>query len=298
MEFEKIVQKFSYYPIFSKFLKEVYLELVNYFGNEQIVFDALYNTKIINVDNVYDYLKDNDLLDNDEYLVKEGDMKRSSGVCQSVPEISYDPNTNTYQITNVKRCVAVVNLNLTKTHSKATLIHELCHLVKSYSNEYTIDGNILTSHSGLIECQYELIYDGTKVVKKLIKEIGVGLEEGLNSVLEEDITRNIVDSNYQSSGYGVVNAIARNLLQISEIREIIANAQLYHDKSEIFDLLGIDDYNSLEMISDRLYKLNLEMFSKAMDLNKMQEISEIMKEILRNEYVPLRDQIASNFKRN
>lgn len=298
MKFEKIVQRHGYDIVFSSFLKDVYYELVKYFKNEEIVFEALFNTKIVSVENVYDYMKDNDLLEDYDTLVTNSDMKRSSGVCQSIPEIIYNPQTNTYNIVNVKRSVAVVNLDLSRTHSKATLIHELCHLIKSYYNEYTIEGNILISHSGLIESHYELSFDGTKVTKKLIKEIGVGLEEGLTSVDEEEITRNIVDSEYTSSGYGVVNSVARNLLQIPDIRDIIINAQIYHDKSEIYDKLGIEDYIILEELANKLYELNLEMFSQAFEPEKMTETAERIKEILRTEYAPLKSKMESNFKRS
>ena len=298
MKFEKIVQKHGYDIVFSSFLKDVYYELVKYFKNEEIVFEALFNTKIVSVENVYDYMKDNDLLEDYDTLVTNSDMKRSSGVCQSIPEIIYNPQTNTYNIVNVKRSVAVVNLDLSRTHSKATLIHELCHLIKSYYNEYTIEGNILISHSGLIESHYELSFDGTKVTKKLIKEIGVGLEEGLTSVDEEEITRSIVDSEYTASGYGVVNSVARNLLQIPDIRDIIINAQIYHDKSEIYDKLGIEDYIILEELANKLYELNLEMFSQAFEPEKMTETAERIKEILRTEYAPLKSKMESNFKRS
>lgn len=298
MNFEMIVQKFEYDIEFSLFLKEVYFELVKYFGNEEIVFEALFNTKIVSVENIYHYMKDNDLLENEDTIVTDSDMKRSSGVCQSLPEISYNNEKNVYQITNIKRSVAVVNLDLSQTHSKATLIHELCHLIKSYYNEYTIEGNILISHSGLIESHYELSFDGTKVNKKLIKEVGVGLEEGLTSVDEEEITRSIVDSEYKSSGYGVVNAIARNLLQIPDIREVIISAQIYHNKSEIYDRLGIEDYMRLEELADKLYELNLEMFSQAFDFVKMTETAEKIKSVLKAEYGPLKSKMESNFKRS
>ena len=122
MKFEKIVQRHGYDIVFSSFLKDVYYELVKYFKNEEIVFEALFNTKIVSVENVYDYMKDNDLLEDYDTLVTDSDMKRSSGVCQSIPEIIYNPQTNTYNVVNVKRSVAVVNLDLSRTHSKATLI--------------------------------------------------------------------------------------------------------------------------------------------------------------------------------
>jgi len=296
MEFKKIVEKFNYDQDFSSFLEKVYLELIQYFGDEELVFEALFNTKIVSVDNVYDYLKDNDLLDEGDFLVNEKALKISAGVCQSVPEITYDAIIGTYHVMNIKRSVAIVNLDLTKTYSKAVLIHELCHLIKSYYNEYEIIGNELISYSGLIECHYELTHDGEKVHKKLIKELGVGLEEGLNTISEEDITRKIVDKDYEASGYGVVNAVAKNLLEIPGVIEVIKRSQLYHDKNIISEVLNMEDFANLEVLSDYLYELNLEMFSRAMQPEKMKETADKIKEILRNEYSPLRDKMTSNLK--
>lgn len=297
MNFDLIIEKFNYEPAFGQFLKEVYYELINYFGNEEIVFNALMNTPIVSVNNAYDYLKENDLLDDNEQLVTDGDMKRSAGVCNSVPEISYNSTTNSFEMANVKRCVAVVNLDLTSTSSKATLIHEICHLIKSYYNEYVIEGNHLIAHSGLIESHYELSYNGEKVIKNLVNEIGVGLEEGLTSVAEEEITRSIVDSEYQSSGYGVVNAIARHLLELPEIKEVVVNAQIYHNKDELFYKLGAENYTELDQVSNKIYELSLKMFSEVFEYEKMQKTAELIKEIIRNEYLPIKTKLETNYKR-
>ena len=298
MYFDNIVKKYGYNEKFSEFLKQVYDELVIYYKSEELVYEALLNTEIVNINNVYTYLKENGLLESDNTIVTEDDMKRSSGICHSLPEIVYNKVTNTYEFAYIKRVVGVTNLDLTSTSSKATLIHEICHLVKSYYNEYIIEGNILISHSGLIETYYELSFDGEKIVKKLVKEVGVGLEEGLTSVAEEDIIRKTVDSEYKSSGYGAVNDIARNLLISPEIKEALINAEVYHNKSELFELLNNTNYQALENLSDRIYKLNLEMFATIMDFDKMNEIAEQMKKILKEEYAPLRDSIESDLKRS
>lgn len=296
MDFVNIVNKFGYSEEFSKVLKQIYDQLIVIFKNEQLVYEALLNTKIVNVNNVYNYLRDNELLESDETLVTESDLKRSSGVYHSVPEITFSDGK--YEIKSVKRVVAVVNLDLSNTSSKATLAHELSHLIKSYYNEYTIENNILTANSGFITSTYELSHDGEKVTKKLLKEAGVGLEEGLTSVQEELITRNAFDIGYKSSGYGAVNGIAGNFLELTDMYDVIINAEIYHDKSELFKRIKLEEYTVLEEVADRIYKLGLEMFASAMDYDKMLEIAEEMKKIIREEYAPLRNSMANNLNRS
>lgn len=297
MDFNLIVERFNYDNDFSEFLREIYLELVKYYGNEQLIFSALYNTNIVSVNNVYDFLKDANMLEEYDAMVTADDLKKSAGVYHSVPQIVFNEQKNTYEITKINRVVAVVNLDLTKTHSKATLIHEICHLIKSYNNEYVIDGNKLISASGLIESVHELSHDGAKVNKKLVKEVGVGLEEGLNSVAEEEITRNIVDAEFKPSGYITVNQIAKNLLSIENMKEIIVNAQIYHDKSEIYNKLG-DNYFNLEEITDSVYVAYLDIFKNMFDTEKFEKSKDKLQDILRNEYLPLMNTMNNNLNRN
>ena len=153
----------------------------------------------------------------------------------------------------------------------------------------------MISRNGLMEQHYNLSYNDGKVNKSLVKEIGVGIEEGLTSVSEEEISKKIVSEDYKSSGYGVVNVIARNLLSCDGIQEKIVAAQMYHDKSELYILLE-EDYVKLEEVVDRIYKLNLVMFSQAFDLDKMEKTKEKLINILNTEYKELYEKINNNLK--
>jgi len=294
MNIDNIINKFGYSEEFGVFLKEIYPELVNEFSNEQMVYEALLNTPIVSVNNIYEYLNDNRLLDNANGLVSDGDLRRSSGVFHSKPNIIYKKDTNSYEISSVDRVVAVVNFNFSNT-SKGTLIHELCHLIKGYNNEYIINNDILISRNGLMEQHYKLSYNDGNIEKSLIKEVGVGLEEGLTSVSEEEISKKVVSKDYKSSGYGVVNVIARNLLSLDGIKEKVVSAEIYHDKSELYNLFE-EDYIKLEEISDRIYKLNLVMFSQAFDLDKMEKTKEELINILNTEYKEVYEKMNNNLK--
>lgn len=281
---------------FNKFLQEIYVELVKIFKNEELVYEALYNTEIVSVKNIYEYLREKELLENEDSLVTDDDLKRSAGVYHSSPKISFV--NGRYELTGINRVVAIVDLDLNNASSKASLIHELLHLIKSYYNEYIVEGNNLTCYSGLITSTYELSFDGEKVTKKLINETGVGLEEGLTSIQEELISRKIVDSEYKACGYGPVYSIAETLLEIFNVEDAVINAEIYHDKSELYSSLGMDNYQALESLGDRIYELNLKMFSESMELSTMLETKDTIIRLLNEEYAPLIDKMKSNLKRS
>lgn len=291
--FENIIEKHGYSEEFGIYLKPIYEALVAYYQDESIVYNALLDAKIDTVDNVYDYLKNHDLLESDDTLVSEGDLKRCSGVYQSVPELTFE--NGSYQIKGARRIVLITDLN--PEHKTGTLIHELCHLIKSYHNEYEIDGDTLISYNGLIERYYKLETENGKVKKTLIKEIGLGLEEGLTSVSEGDISRKVINPEYKQSGYGAVNAIARNFIADSNIFETVKEAELYHDKSPLYDIFG-DSYPKLEDISDRSYKLTLDMFASIFDREKMDELSEELNDLLSTKYQTIRQEMATRVDDN
>ena len=66
----------------------------------------------------------------------------------------------------------------------------------------------------------------------------------------------------------------------------------------MFKRIKLEEYTALEDLADRIYKLGLEMFASAMDYDKMLEIAEEMKKIIREEYAPLRNSMANNLTRS
>ena len=86
MNIETIIAKYNYSENIADILRKIYPEYINYFGqeNEPIIYETLFNTPIVICKDIYNYLHDNNLIDN-LGMVKEGDMHRASGVNQSKP---------------------------------------------------------------------------------------------------------------------------------------------------------------------------------------------------------------------
>lgn len=299
MNIEEIINKYQYNKDLADFIRQVYSEFIIYLGSEYepIIYEALLNTEIVNCDNIYTCLKARGMLENQEgeSLVSEADLKRATGVYNSYPDIIYDFQSNQFKIQDVKRVVAVCNLDLSKDYIKGALIHELGHLVKSFYQEFTIEGNILTTRSGLIETKEELTYVNGRVIRKVISEKGVGLEEGLNSNLEEDISKRIVNPNYEISGYKLINRIARSFTNNAELKSMIINNQMLKNTAEAnsFDNFFMEGaYQTLEALTDRLYSLGLKQFSEIFAPEKMELTTKEITNVIINEYNPFVERLS------
>lgn len=290
MNFVDIVKKYNYDPSLAEFLEQIYKEFINYFGEGQrkIIYEAFLNCPVLNVSNCYDALNNLGFLDNvcENQIVTFGDLKRATGVYSSKPDINFDVDSNSYNIIGIRRVVAISNLDLDKEYIRAALIYELAHLVKSYYGEYEIVGNILIERSGLIEKRYLLSQDKSNVKLSEISVKGIGLEEGLTSMVEEDISKKIINPDYKVNGYGVVNTVARQFTSDPEDLIKIIMAQIYEDKTEILKLYP-DDYYTLESVVDKIYEYSLKMFALMFDTDKMKEATEELNKYLEQIYVPL-----------
>ena len=213
-----------------------------------------------------------------------------------MPDIEYDRETNTYKVANVKRIVAVNCRDFTSEYAKTTLIHELGHLIKSYYKEYTIVDDTLIERSGLIESKYRLSFDGEVIVKKLSSS-GIGFEEGLNSIFEEDIAKETVNPSYTVVGYGVVCDLAKILFK-KDIKELIVNAELMGEKEKFIrdfnEALMDDAYDKINYYMDRLYKLALETYASMFQPEKMKELNKITVRIIEEEVGPLLEEIKAS----
>lgn len=284
MSIEQIIEKYNYNLELSNFLRSVYPILCVYFGDENLVFNALNSTPIVLCSNVYDYLFKNNMLDADgTAVVDKASLKQAAGAYCSKPNIKYENLENKYTVTNVSRVVAINASTLENDSTKSTLIHEICHLIKSCHNEYLIKDDTLIEKSGLITSIYQLNYENGQVKKTLVFEHNVGLEEGLNTLAQDEIASKLLGKDFGSFGYGIVKALAKDVVHLSDnIYDEIMKAELYHDESKLKMQFGESFYKLMEF-GDKLYKLNLEVmnFSLTEDERKL-KADEIRKYVAEN----------------
>ncbi len=306
MNFDDIIQKWNYSKEFGAFLKEIYKEFVLHFGEdkEPIIFEAFKDTEIVLCDNIYDLLIERGLLEQSEGIVKDGDYRRASGVYSANEEIAFDEETKTYKIIGIKRLVGLRDFDINVVSCKATAAHELGHMIKNYFEGAKIIGDILITRFGLMVSTYKLSYENGKVNKTLIKEEAVGLEEGLNSLLEMIIVRKLYDADYKVRGYGTVCAMASVLSNLESIRNLILNSQIC-DNRDFANALG-DNYEKIAKLLDEAYLLDLKMYAdifasdevKKENTREHQRVIEEFKTIIRPLYYKERGEISARDSRS
>lgn len=296
MDFLNIIKKYGYNTELATFLKQIYDELVEYFGvdKEAIVYEAFLNTEVVDCDNIYEYLNSEGYLDERE--IDDKSLKIAAGICFAKSDITYDENSKTFTLNGIRRKILVCNLKQNEDYIKGALIHELGHLVKNYYKSHEISGNLLIIREGFIKTVYELSYKDGKVCETLIGKEGVGLEEGLNSILEHDIAKRIVNPNYYVSGYNLVREIAKIIPVNLGLKEAVLNAQVMKEKDAFvreFDLIFMEGaFKKFESLLDKIYYLNLKQVAAIGNRELLMSITSEIDEVMKGELAQLLNEMG------
>lgn len=283
---EKLIEKYNYPADLANFLRDLYPWLIEYFGSDKkdIIDATLLDTPIFTNTNSYDTVKKYGDLEN-LGMVKEGDLKRSSGVCSFDVDLVYE--NGEYKISNYKRAVSVAG-DISASHVKSGLIHEICHAIKTYYNNFIVDGDILIERSGLIVRKSKLTYVAGQVKKKLLAEYNVALEEGLTALAEEWLDRKVIAPDYETKGYGLIAQMARNVVDGLDCLPELISAEIYKT-----DVDFIPEYEKLMAISDLIYQKNLKLFESIFDKEQFDKINTELQNIIINDYKPIIKEIIT-----
>ena len=178
----------------------------------------------------------------------------------------------------ISRVIVLASSNLNANYLKASLIHEICLALKSYYNSYQINADQLWTFNGLINRIYHLDVVAGVVTKTLIKEWGLGLEEGLNNLAEEWLSKKVIDANYQVIAYQTITTMCENIITRFGDLEEINNHQFYKT------LVNIPYYEEIVNLLDKVYQISLELLTNN---ENFAEKSTEFREIIKNEYFPL-----------
>jgi len=296
MDFKEIIKKHNYNEELALFLKQVYDEFVLNYSFEEIIFQAFMDCKVVvGEENCYDFLKNGNYLDEDnteKNMVDSGNLKRAGGVNHTNPVIKYDKNKNEFYITEIKRIIYVRGNNLSD-NVKGVIIHELLHAIKSYINNYEIKENILYEKVGTITKIYELSCDNDIVKQSLLEEYGVGLEEGLTSSGELKIGKKIIKEDYNLSGYGAIRSIVEVMLKRINLEEEFIEFSFTKSPERLYNLIGESLFKELINLFDKIYKLNLKMFSQMFNKEEMIKTKDEILHIFETDCNELKEKIKN-----
>lgn len=226
---EILENKYNYSNELMNCLKKIIPALITYYGEDKknIIFESLLDCEI-------HIQKENE--DYNEYLKlyfetdKDWDLTFLGGAF-------YEYNFN-IENNKIKRKDIIyicsgkwiyTPFNFDDVDNLAMVVHEICHLIKSYG--YTkVDEKHLILSSGLNKDFIE--YDERYKQFKIVKSINYGLEEALNINDEEKIVSIILGKEYKyNNGYGDLISIGRTLMECKCLSDLIRFSQFLHDDS-------------------------------------------------------------------
>lgn len=242
----KIKRKFSYNKELAAFIFKLYPLLVSYFEDEDIVFNALKSVKIVIHPNLAEYVENN------RELLKAMTPDEADGIAGlyiSVPNVIYDRVKCKYEIESVERYILIRGEDLSSEIAKSSLIHEICHLIKSYYGEYEIREDTFVQRSGFVRAVRQIYMDENTKCAEIVFEDGLGLEEGFNEQAENEIAELLDIHAEPDTAYMIPNQIASVLmnLNIPDFKRRLIKAQLYHDNRDIEKELGIGFHEFLDL---------------------------------------------------
>lgn len=283
----ELIGKYGYESDFAETIAIMTDSIVNYYGEEyeNLITDAIMSCKYIiagteenKYENIYDVLKRENMLDDTigEDIVTDGDLKRAGGVYQSLPRISYKDGV--FSIDRVDRLL-VLPYYFNKEHpdSLGILAHETLHLIKAYLRAYSIEGNILHERFGFHNIEYDLSYNDGRIEKRIIKNVGTGFEEGVNTHDEYAVMHESYDDTYESAGYGFQRVTAEYLIFDLDLKSMIDKSALTGDLTELielFDQIKENAFIDFNNAMDESVRLAYERFKNIFDEKKLKESTE------------------------
>ena len=213
-----ICQKYGYDTSQREFLKNIIVNMINYYGEEycEKIISTFLDTPII-------YFETNEELSSAVKNLGINEDYYLSVVASAAYEEYYqkDENGNTQRIPFI-----MVRTNRSTDNPDqhlSLIVHEMCHAVMNH-NKQNIEGDTVYSKTGLIEDQY--IYDGQKYKST---SVNVPVEEGINEYDARKITQMILGREYKSTCYGMYVDYVSSLMNNSDIRKAINDSRLNGD---------------------------------------------------------------------
>ena len=266
----QLQQKYNYSDDLIMVLSKIIPGFINYFGleNQETILSALANCEIHiqkHGENHNEYL-------NDYFGINETLTHPIGGVAFNRAHLKVDNGK-----VNIQNLIYVFqpllgDFDLSNSDNIGILIHEICHLIKSYGRLKIQDNKIIVP-TGLMYSEYDLngnnLNDGDYC-------INVGIEEAFNCYDEEEIGKLVLGSEYKSSGYHHISSLIAKLMVNEEIREAIRKAQ-FSDDTSWMDLLGIEESKKLIEQLDILIKISY-ISDDAIDYDSDKVFEQLLKE--------------------
>lgn len=259
---ESLKHKYNYSDKLVNALNEIIPQLICFYGvkYKDHIEKAISSVEIIECDpshSISTVLSDLSFLNSSNVSIVDQKIKNQGSVYIAYPEVVYDEFLQSYIIKNVKRYIVLAHFhNLDSPKGKATLVRELAKLIRSFHNEFIVDGDNLITRTGLKKT-YRKLTNKVDILVSLLRVENSGLEEGINSYEEEKITSLVIDDNYETFDYDLPKKVAYILYEKLNLKDLVLSSSImasgdlereYDLNSDLFGYLSelVDDALKLE----------------------------------------------------
>lgn len=288
---EKLREKYKYDNKTIKALSKIIPSMIHYYGEdyEDIILSAIFDCEIISCNShqtISKVLRERTLTKMiGESFVSDIDVKRSESVYFPNVKISYNDKNNSYEIDKIDRVIVTSHtFNYDSLKGLEVLTHALCHLVKSYNNEFIIDENYLVIRSGISSEKRKIIYD-EEIFLDLVSDNCKGLEEGFNLYDTEKIVSSIYKDSYKCYDFDSIYTVASIIKNKYELKKEINDYEIKGDIKAFENKYGEEVINKLGNICDKCVNLENDMylsFSREDKDKCAQSINKILSEDMYN----------------
>lgn len=235
---ERLKEKYNYSEELCIFLEKAIPAILSYYGEDkqELLEKTLLDCEIHIQDkneSTKDYL--NEYFDTD----KEWKIPPIATAFQHREIIKDDNTYHSKSIIYLRRINIDKDINLEDKNIQSTLIHEICHSLKTRTELEEKEGMIINK-TGL--CKEKYYIDETGEIKE-DKEEKLGLEEALNTYAEEKIMSFMNNEDYKTTTYSHLMEALDYLLEDKELEKLFIEGE-FTDSTEWIDYLG-EDYNKI-----------------------------------------------------
>ena len=277
--YENLRKRYNYNDKTIKALSIIVPKIISYYGHEHIetILNALLNCEIIPCSSEDTISSVMDRLERDNIsFYTDIDLKKGESLYTSSVNISYNELKNKYEIENIDRVIITSHThNFDSLKGQEILTHAICHLIKSYNNEFEIDENNLIVRNGISYDKYKIIYNEKDISLEFIETFALSLEEGFTIYDTEKIVSLICNDNYKCYDYNSIYNIAFVLKDRYKMQKEINDYEMYGNYNDFYKKYGNDNIEKISSISDEALEIENEMI-----MTYTKEDKDLLKDLL------------------
>lgn len=176
-----------------------------------------------------------------------------------------------------------------------SLVHELCHLIKSFCNPTIVTKDGFIRRNGLIEYIYEMYMNDEEIFVDQLQTKGRAIEEAFTSIQAEEIIEYYLFPKEEIEKDEIYKEYYKKIYYCDDFRRSLFLAELYGDKERLierFNRLTSNSWQLFEDGSDELYVKYINSHTDEEVIAVIEEYNKFFHDILN----PMYDEYISKAK--